>query len=267
MTPHQTSQRCGDEITIRRAATVADYRACQDAQRRAWGISRRQLRGPDRHDGRRQPPRRPGARRVSARRRGGRRCRSPSSAGSRAGSASIRSSPASCPATSRPGLGYAIKLAPARVARAEGIARIAWAFDPLQAGNAHFNLTRLGRLGRPLHRQHVRPADRRPERRRPTDRLIAEWETGEGKGVARLPLAMWGIFLVWLKRSRGVDRCPACRCGSMSRGCNHRGCFWRSPTTSSTYVASSRSLRNAGEPRWARRSRPHSRRVIGRSIS
>ena len=28
-----------DEITIRRAETIADYRACQDAQRRRWGIS------------------------------------------------------------------------------------------------------------------------------------------------------------------------------------------------------------------------------------
>ena len=28
-----------DQITIRRAETIADYRACQDAQRQAWGIS------------------------------------------------------------------------------------------------------------------------------------------------------------------------------------------------------------------------------------
>src|SRR5919206_3680482 len=28
-----------DGITIRRAETIADYRACQDAQRRAWGIT------------------------------------------------------------------------------------------------------------------------------------------------------------------------------------------------------------------------------------
>src|SRR5436305_10534267 len=29
----------GDEITIRRAESVADYRACQEAQRQAWGIA------------------------------------------------------------------------------------------------------------------------------------------------------------------------------------------------------------------------------------
>src|SRR5205823_14855216 len=28
-----------DEITIRRAESIDDYRACQDAQRRAWGIT------------------------------------------------------------------------------------------------------------------------------------------------------------------------------------------------------------------------------------
>ena len=28
-----------NEITIRRAESLADYRACQDAQRKAWGIT------------------------------------------------------------------------------------------------------------------------------------------------------------------------------------------------------------------------------------
>ena len=28
-----------DEITIRQAESIADYRACQDVQRGAWGIS------------------------------------------------------------------------------------------------------------------------------------------------------------------------------------------------------------------------------------
>src|SRR6516164_8250483 len=33
------TRRVDDEITIRRAESIADYRACQDAQRRAWGIT------------------------------------------------------------------------------------------------------------------------------------------------------------------------------------------------------------------------------------
>ena len=32
-------RKVGDEITIRRAGSIADYRACQEAQKRAWGIS------------------------------------------------------------------------------------------------------------------------------------------------------------------------------------------------------------------------------------
>src|SRR5437763_16994915 len=39
MTASDPSVNPDDEITIRPAETVADYRACQDAQRRAWGIA------------------------------------------------------------------------------------------------------------------------------------------------------------------------------------------------------------------------------------
>ena len=35
---HPTKTPMNPEITIRRAETIADYRACQDAQRRAWGL-------------------------------------------------------------------------------------------------------------------------------------------------------------------------------------------------------------------------------------
>ena len=63
------------------------------------------------------------------------------------------------------GLGYQIKLFQRQVARSEGIERIAWAFDPLQAGNAHFNLTRLGaharRFVENMYGRAHRPAQRR----------------------------------------------------------------------------------------------------------
>ena len=39
MTTEVLSCKVDDEITIRRAETIAEYRACQDAQRRAWGIA------------------------------------------------------------------------------------------------------------------------------------------------------------------------------------------------------------------------------------
>ena len=39
MTAIHPSLNLNDAITIRPAETVDDYRACQDAQRRAWGIA------------------------------------------------------------------------------------------------------------------------------------------------------------------------------------------------------------------------------------
>ena len=48
------------------------------------------------------------------------------------------------PGINRVGWALQIKSLPARGRPRRGDRRIAWAFDPLQAGNAHFNLTRLG---------------------------------------------------------------------------------------------------------------------------
>ena len=80
------------------------------------------------------------------------------------------------PAYQSRGLGYQIKLFQRQVARAEGIEQIAWAFDPLQAGNAHFNLTRLGaQAARYVENMYGERTDRL-NAGVPTDRLIAEWD-------------------------------------------------------------------------------------------
>jgi predicted GNAT superfamily acetyltransferase len=74
------------------------------------------------------------------------------------------------------GLGLEIKRFQAQVARSEGIEKIAWAFDPLQAGNAHFN---LGRVGAHATRYVQNMYGQRTDRLNagvPSDRLIAEWE-------------------------------------------------------------------------------------------
>ena len=53
---------------------------------------------------------------------------------------------------------------------------IAWAFDPLQAGNAHFNLARLGATaGRYIDNMYGERTDAL-NAGVPTDRLIAEWD-------------------------------------------------------------------------------------------
>jgi predicted GNAT superfamily acetyltransferase len=74
------------------------------------------------------------------------------------------------------GLGLEIKHFQRQIARAEGIERIAWAFDPLQAGNAHFNLSRVGaHATRYVENMYGERTDRL-NAGVPSDRLIAEWE-------------------------------------------------------------------------------------------
>jgi predicted GNAT superfamily acetyltransferase len=92
------------------------------------------------------------------------------------------------------------------IARADGIERIAWAFDPLQAGNAHFNLARLGAsAGVYVENMYGLRTDAL-NAGVPTDRLIAEWETSDvpaaaiaADAVATLPR------VIQLERGRGDD--------------------------------------------------------------
>ena len=61
-------------------------------------------------------------------------------------------------------------------AHTDGIGLIAWAFDPLQAGNAHFNLARLGATSCRYIDNMYGPRTDTLNAGVPTDRLIAEWE-------------------------------------------------------------------------------------------
>ena len=85
------------------------------------------------------------------------------------------------------GLGYAVKIVQRYLAHAEGVGLIAWAFDPLQAGNAHFNLTRLGaRARRYIDNMYGERTDTL-NAGVPTDRLIAEWEVASLPRPAQTP--------------------------------------------------------------------------------
>jgi predicted GNAT superfamily acetyltransferase len=85
------------------------------------------------------------------------------------------------------GLGYELKLAQRDFARAEGLALIAWAFDPLQAGNARFNLDKLGaRVRRYIENMYGQRTDAL-NAGVPTDRLIAEWEVADEPGPRAAP--------------------------------------------------------------------------------
>jgi predicted GNAT superfamily acetyltransferase len=76
------------------------------------------------------------------------------------------------------GVGYRLKTAQRAIAQAEGVPCIAWAFDPLQAGNARFNLDKLGATAVRLIEDMYGPRTDALNRNTPTDRLIAVWETG-----------------------------------------------------------------------------------------
>jgi predicted GNAT superfamily acetyltransferase len=167
-----------DDVAIRRAETVADYRACQDAQRRAWGIG---------EDGYLVPI----ATMVGANLHGGlvlgaflatgeAVAMSFAFLGRIEGRLCLYSQLTGVvPGYQSQGLGYRIKIYQRDFARAEGIDRIAWAFDPLQAGNAHFNLARLGAsAGRYVDNMYGERTDAL-NAGVPTDRLIAEWDVGK----------------------------------------------------------------------------------------
>ena len=76
------------------------------------------------------------------------------------------------------GIGIRLKAAQREFARAEGVPCLCWAFDPLQAGNARFNLEKLGATsGRYIENMYGSRSDAL-NRDAATDRLIAVWETG-----------------------------------------------------------------------------------------
>lgn len=73
------------------------------------------------------------------------------------------------------GIGRALKLAQREQAMAQGVRVIQWTFDPLQPRNAHFNLVRLGAIGR-SYLPNLYGASSSPlHGRLPTDRLLLEW--------------------------------------------------------------------------------------------
>jgi predicted GNAT superfamily acetyltransferase len=165
-----------DDINIRRAATIAEYRACQDAQRAAWSIGDDSyvvpiatMVGANLHGGLVLGAFLPGGEAVAM---------SFAFLGRIAGRMCLYSQLTGVlPAYQSRGLGFRIKLLQREIARSEGIERIAWAFDPLQAGNAHFNLARLrASAGHFVENMYGERTDAL-NAGVPTDRLIVEWNT------------------------------------------------------------------------------------------
>ena len=172
-----------DDITIRHAATIADYRACQDAQRRAWGITDdayvvpvATMVGAQLHGGLVLGAFLPGGEAVGV---------SFAFLGRIEGRLGLYSQLTGVvPGYQGRGIGNRLKQAQWAHARAEGLELLAWAFDPLQAGNAHFNLGKLGaRSRRYLENMYGLRTDAL-NAGVATDRLIVEWSTAPGPRIA-----------------------------------------------------------------------------------
>jgi predicted GNAT superfamily acetyltransferase len=73
------------------------------------------------------------------------------------------------------GLGLRLKLEQRNRALAMGLDLIEWTFDPLQAVNAHLNLTRLGAVVEEYEENIYGESSSPLHRGSPTDRFVAEW--------------------------------------------------------------------------------------------
>src|SRR3954452_5178093 len=165
-----------DAITIRRAETTADYQACQDAQRRAWGITEEEyvvpiatMVGAQLHGGLVLGAFLPDGTAVGV---------SFAFLGRIDGRLGLYSQLTGVvPGQQGRGIGGRLKRAQWQIARDEGLELVAWAFDPLQAGNAHFNLARLGARSHTFVEDMYGPRTDALNAGVPTDRLIVAWST------------------------------------------------------------------------------------------
>ncbi len=83
-------------------------------------------------------------------------------------------------------VGERLKLAQRAQALAQDVHLIEWTFDPLQAGNAHFNLRVLGGVGASYGVDVYGPLSGHLHRGTPTDRLFIEWWISEPHVQRRL---------------------------------------------------------------------------------
>lgn len=79
-----------------------------------------------------------------------------------------------------------LKLAQRAQALAQDVHLIEWTFDPLQAGNAHFNIRVLGAVGASYGIDVYGPLAGHLHRGTPTDRLFVEWKISEPHVERRL---------------------------------------------------------------------------------
>ncbi len=164
-------------ITIRPVATVEEYRACQALQRLAWGIV---------EDGYVVPI----ATMISVQHAGGLVLGAFEDErligfafgylGRVHGRWALYSQLAAVdPAYQSHGVGGGLKVAQRDWARAQGLDLVAWSYDPLQSGNANFNLHRLGATSRTYQVNYFGERTDSLNAGLETDRLLVEWPVEE----------------------------------------------------------------------------------------
>jgi predicted GNAT superfamily acetyltransferase len=85
-------------------------------------------------------------------------------------------------------------MAQRELALESGVDLIAWAFDPLQAGNARFNLVKLGATARRYVDDMYGPRTDALNLGVPTDRLIAEWDLSAPPRPEPVASEVWSGF-------------------------------------------------------------------------
>jgi predicted GNAT superfamily acetyltransferase len=89
----------------------------------------------------------------------------------------------------RGGVGHRLKLAQRERALALGYDLIEWTYDPLQAMNAHLNITKLGCVAEEYHRNVYGESTSALHKGTPTDRLVAQWHIAAPHVARRLESA------------------------------------------------------------------------------
>lgn len=82
------------------------------------------------------------------------------------------------------GIGFALKQAQRAWALANGYRVMAWTFDPMQAGNANFNLSRLGATARIYYVNHYGSMQDDLNAGLASDRLEAQWHLDDPRVTA-----------------------------------------------------------------------------------
>jgi predicted GNAT superfamily acetyltransferase len=84
------------------------------------------------------------------------------------------------------GLGARLKLAQRQATLEMGLDLIEWTYDPLQAGNAHLNFSKLGIVVEEYEENIYGESSSALHRGTPTDRFVAEWKLREPHVVRRI---------------------------------------------------------------------------------